>query len=115
MLYSRPVPTRRPMARTDLLMRLQQLYGDFHEAELSGKPVSVIQEERLHSRRSRRESLKVPAGAAAAAAVAHPARLFAGPTPRIVIVGGGIAGLNAALTLQDAGYASTIYEASSRI
>src|SRR5262249_53007122 len=33
----------------------------------------------------------------------------------IVIIGGGIAGLNAALTLQDAGYASTIYEASSRI
>src|SRR5262249_53003716 len=35
--------------------------------------------------------------------------------PRIAIVGGGIAGLNAALTLKDAGYASTIYEASSRI
>jgi len=30
-------------------------------------------------------------------------------------VGGGIAGLNAALTLKDAGYASTIYEASSRM
>jgi monoamine oxidase len=33
--------------------------------------------------------------------------------PRIAIVGGGIAGLNAALTLQDAGLASTIYEATS--
>jgi monoamine oxidase len=33
----------------------------------------------------------------------------------LAIVGGGIAGLNAALTLQDAGYPSTIYEASSRI
>src|SRR5205807_3823819 len=31
------------------------------------------------------------------------------------IVGGGIAGLNAALTLQDAGYASTVYEASNRV
>src|SRR5208282_3024301 len=35
--------------------------------------------------------------------------------PRIVIVGAGIAGLNAALTLQDAGFASTIYESSDRI
>lgn len=34
---------------------------------------------------------------------------------RIVIVGAGIAGLNAALTLQDAGLSCTIYEASNRI
>ena len=115
MVYSGPVSSqRRPMARTDLFMRLQQLYGDFHEAEISGKPVSLIQEERL-PRSNRREFLKVAAGAAAAAAVAQPAGLIGGPAPRIVIVGGGIAGLNAALTLQDAGYASTIYEASSRI
>jgi monoamine oxidase len=33
----------------------------------------------------------------------------------IAIVGAGIAGLNAALTLQDAGLACTIYEASHRI
>jgi monoamine oxidase len=35
--------------------------------------------------------------------------------PRIAIVGAGIAGLNAALTLQDAGLSCTIYEASNRI
>src|SRR5947209_7737347 len=34
---------------------------------------------------------------------------------RIVIIGAGIAGLNAALTLQDAGFACSIYEASNRI
>ena len=34
---------------------------------------------------------------------------------RIAIVGAGIAGLNAALTLQDAGLACNIYEASDRI
>ncbi len=35
--------------------------------------------------------------------------------PRIAIVGAGIAGLNAALTLQDAGLPCSIYEASDRI
>ena len=35
--------------------------------------------------------------------------------PRIAIVGAGIAGLNAALTLQDAGLACSIYEASDRV
>src|SRR6266516_316333 len=34
---------------------------------------------------------------------------------RIAIVGAGIAGLHAALTLQDAGFACSIYEASNRI
>src|SRR5260221_8126141 len=35
--------------------------------------------------------------------------------PRIAIVGAGIAGLNAALALQDAGLPSSVYEASDRI
>jgi Flavin containing amine oxidoreductase len=35
--------------------------------------------------------------------------------PRIAIVGAGIAGLNAAVTLQDAGLSCSIYEASNRI
>jgi monoamine oxidase len=34
---------------------------------------------------------------------------------RIAIVGAGIAGLNAALTLQDAGLSCAIYEASTRV
>ena len=36
-------------------------------------------------------------------------------TPQIAIVGAGIAGLTAALTLQDAGVACTLYEASDRV
>lgn len=36
-------------------------------------------------------------------------------SPRIGIVGAGIAGLNAALTLHDAGYATTVFEAADRV
>jgi len=45
-----------------------------------------------------------------------PARKAPPRTPRsVAIVGGGLAGLTAALTLQDAGVAATVYEASSRV
>src|ERR687888_76312 len=46
-------------------------------------------------------------------ALARAAR--AAGTPRIAIVGGGIAGLTAALTLQDKGVASDVYESSGRL
>jgi monoamine oxidase len=93
------------------------LYRDFAEAEASQRSVDEIQRRsiRRHRRPSRRDFLKTGAAVTAAVALGRPSKLFAGTPPRIVIVGGGIAGLNAALTLQDSGYAATIYEASSRI
>ena len=106
------------MARTPLLRAVQRLYQDFTEAERSERPIEEVQEER-RARWTRRDFVK--AGGAALGAVALggtvPAlagKAFAGQ-PRIAIVGGGIAGLNAALTLSDAGYTSTVYEASSRV
>lgn len=84
------------MARTPLLNRLQQLY-------------------REHDRQPSRRTFLKTAAAGTAAVLARPAMALAAPPPRIAIVGGGIAGLQAALALKDAGYASTIYEASSRI
>src|SRR5216684_3418934 len=103
------------MARTPLLSKFQRLFKDFSEAEVTGREVGDIQQERLHRGPTRREVLKVGGAALAAATVLGPARLFGASAPRIAIVGGGIAGLNAALSLQDAGYGSTIYEASSRV
>ena len=103
------------MARTPLLTKFQRLFEDFSEAESRGRTVGEIQQERLHRGPTRREVLKFGGGALAAATVLGPARLFGATAPRIAIVGGGIAGLNAALSLQDAGYGSTIYEASSRV
>jgi monoamine oxidase len=108
------------MARTPLLRRLQALYSDFAEAARSGKPVEQIQDERRLRDWTRRDFMKATGATVAAAAFSGPIAAVAaaprpsGPAPRIAIVGGGIAGLNAALTLQDAGYASTVYEASNR-
>jgi monoamine oxidase len=72
----------------------------------------------LHStgqpyRFSRRELMK-SAGLLLGVAALAP-RLRASSTPSIAIVGAGIAGLTAALTLQDAGVPSVIFESSTRI
>jgi monoamine oxidase len=102
------------MARTPLLGKVQALYRDFAEADRSGKSVKQVQQERLRTW-TRRDFIKVTGATIGAAAVSGPIAAFAAAPPRIAIVGGGIAGLNAALTLQDAGIASTVYEASDRV
>jgi len=90
------------MARTPLLTELQRLAAHFDRQV------------------SRRDFIKATGATMGAAAFSSPIAALAasrgagGPTPRIAIVGGGISGLNAALTLQDAGYAATVYEASNR-
>ena len=108
------------MARSPLLSRFQALSQDFEEAERSGRSVAAVREERRQGGLTRRDFLKV-AGVAAGAAALSPAAAFASATKpsgsqgRIAIVGAGIAGLNAALTLQDAGITSTVFEASNRV
>ena len=109
------------MARTPLLGKFQALFEDFEEAERSGRSVEAVQEERRQMRLTRRDFLKVTGATVGAAALGGPVAALAasipkaGGTSRIAIIGGGIAGLNAALTLQDAGFASTVYEASPRV
>ena len=61
---------------------------------------------------SRRSLLK--AAAAAVVSAALPRIAHAGSGPSIAIVGAGLAGLTAAYRLRQAGYAATIYEASTR-
>lgn len=107
------------MARTPLMRALQRLASEY--AEASAKSISVEEVRDLRRAEISRRDLLKGAGALAAGLalsgtlagrelIAH-----AATPPRIAIIGGGISGLNAALTLQDAGYASTIYEASSRV
>jgi monoamine oxidase len=109
------------MARTPLLTRFQELFDDFDEAERSGRSVESVQEDRRQMRFTRRDFLKAGGAAVGVAALSGPMAVWAaagkpsGQQGRIAIIGGGIAGLNAALTLQDVGITSTVYEASNRV
>jgi monoamine oxidase len=107
------------MPRTPLLRKLQALFEDFDEADRSGRTVEAVQDERRKMRVTRRDFLKATGLTVGAAALGGPlAKLEAaakGSQSRIAIIGGGIAGLNAALTLQDARISSTVYEASPRV
>jgi monoamine oxidase len=66
---------------------------------------------------TRREAIKRTAVATAGLALARPwlPMAQAATAPRIVVVGGGLAGLTAAYRLKRAGYAAQVYEASDRI
>ena len=106
------------MARSPLLRRFQALAQDFEEANRSGRSIESVRAERW-ARLTRRDFLKaagVAAGAALVPSAVFAATIKLSPSQgRIAIVGGGIAGLNAALTLQDAGITSTVFEASDRV
>jgi monoamine oxidase len=102
------------MARSRLLDNLRRLAAVHNEATARGVSVERVREERARAV-SRRDVLKGIAGAGALALASHGRVAHAGNAPRIAIIGGGIAGITAAMTLNDAGYASTVYEASSGI
>ena len=107
------------MARTPLMRALQRLAGEHRAATNLGMEVDEVRERAADARISRREFVKRTGAAGAALSLAgpmtfsQPARL--GTAPRIAIIGGGIAGLTAALTLQDKGVAADVYESSGRV
>ena len=111
------------MPRTPLLRALRRLADEHRAAEQLGIPPAELRGRREEAAASytRADLLKrgAIAGAGAVAGSAYLAERAAaargGTAPRIAIVGGGIAGLNAALTLADKGVPATIYEASTRI
>ena len=92
------------MARTALMRALQRLARDHQQAERLGISPRELRERETEQAYSRSEFLK-RSGAVGAAALAGPAAFAAAARaaggPRIAIVGGGIAGLTAALALQD--------------
>jgi monoamine oxidase len=101
---------------------LQRLAREHREAEALGIRPAELRERQAEGAITRRELVKRGGIIGAAvmlggpAALARPARAAVGwNRSRIAIVGGGIAGLTAALRLEDKGIGSTVYEASSRI
>ena len=110
------------MARTPLMRALQRLAREHREADALGIGPAELRERQAEGAITRRELVKRGGVIGAAvmlggpAALARPARAAVGwNRSRIAIVGGGIAGLTAALRLQDKGIGSTVYEASDRI
>ncbi|MEW5630243.1 flavin monoamine oxidase family protein [Streptomyces hydrogenans] len=107
------------MARTNPMHLLNRLAADHADARRLGLPVDELRGLR-NDPLGRRTLLKAAAAAGiavtAASAGAVPAAAAVPDPPvksdaRIAVVGAGIAGLTAALTLQDAGLAPVLYEA----
>ncbi|MBW4622541.1 MAG: FAD-dependent oxidoreductase [Cyanosarcina radialis HA8281-LM2] len=107
------------MARTLLFQKLvralQQARRENLKAE--GKPLPLTKEQFKWTRRRFIRSAALAGGAAVTTTTLSRAQ---NPDrnhrqPQIAIVGGGIAGLNAAYQLKKAGFAATVYEASSRL
>ena len=112
------------MARTPLLRSLKKLATECRMARNHGLPLHVLREQRQQflERKSecndgltRREFLMGLGAAAAATTLPRLVKASRREDPKIVIVGGGIAGLTCALGLADQGIESKIYEASHRI
>jgi monoamine oxidase len=103
------------MARTPLMRAVRRLAQEHQGASQLGIEVEEYQEARV----TRRELLARTGAVGAAVAIAGPLALArsarAAGAPRIAIIGGGISGLTAALTLQDSGVYADVYESSGRV
>ena len=102
------------MARTPLARGLQDATRVAAEASARQVSVEQVQEERRTSRRRfLAEAGALGVAAAAAGKLAPPAR--GAGSPRIAVVGAGLAGLSCAYRLRQAGYATQVYEAADRV
>ena len=109
------------MPRSPLLRALRRLADEHRDADRLGIPAAELHERRLAASYDRGEFLK-RAGVAGAGVVAgstyfaeHARAAKGQPAPRIAIIGAGIAGLAAALQLQDKGVSADVYESSQRV
>ena len=102
------------MARTPLARLVGEAAGAAAEASAREVELGRVLEERRTSRRTFvRDAGLAAVGLAALGRLATPAR--AAGSPRIVVVGAGLAGLNAAYALRKAGHVAELHEASDRV
>ncbi|CAN5527171.1 hypothetical protein BH11MYX1_BH11MYX1_21170 [soil metagenome] len=112
------------MSRTPLLRSLTKRLRDLRIARATGAPLDELPELRDEARRrraqagpplSRRAILGGALAGGALLSLPGSARAASHQSKSVTIVGGGISGLNCALSLRDTGVTSTVYEASGRI
>jgi len=104
------------MARTQLFGRLQHAASVAAEAASRNVPTDQVLAEHAERRLSRRDLLKLAGATGLAAGLSTlGARPAGAATPRIAVVGAGLAGLTCAYRLKQAGYVATLYEASDRV
>lgn len=109
------------MAKTPLLSSIKKILREHHLSRQTGIPVDEIRERWNELKKddyinhlTRRRFLSCFIGASATGLISSIFRKASSNInePRIAIIGAGLAGLTAALTLADSGIAATIYEAS---